>query len=211
MRHDEETIKHPSYGQVQFCRTTTTGASFYGSELEQDHYISLEISTSEINRTLTQDWYFQNEQLIRVRMSSGQFSELITSMNNGSGVPCTIERLKGEKIPDLPKQESRKDFVHRKFEDRMREFTNSIRENQSKAKDIVKKKTLSKQDIHDLTHQLEWLTVEVERNIPFFAKCFQETMDEVVHEAKLEVENAIQHKINTLGLAELHNQQNLLK
>jgi hypothetical protein len=58
---------------------------------------------------------------------------------------------------------------------------------------------------------MDWITQEVSSNIPFFGKCFQETMDEIVHEAKLEVENAIQHKINTLGLQELHKQNDALK
>ena len=35
-------------------------------------------------------------------------------------------------------------------------------------------------------------------------------MDEVVLEAKTEVENAIQHKINVLGLDVLHEQNKLL-
>ena len=52
---------------------------------------------------------------------------------------------------------------------------------------------------------------EVTSNIPFFAKCFQGTMDEVVMDAKTEVENAIQHKINTLGLNALHEQNRLLE
>jgi hypothetical protein len=206
-----ETIKHPSFGQISFSRTNSNGTNFYGSELSQDHYITLEINNSEIERELTQDRYYPiNTSLIRVRMSSSQFAELLTSMNYSSGVPCTIERLHGGKVDELPEQESRKEFVHRKFEDRMTMFANKIRENQLKAKELVKKKTLSKQDIHDLTHQLEWLTQEVENNIPFFAKCFQETMDEVVNEAKMEVENAIQHKITTLGLNVLHEQNKLL-
>ena len=64
--------------------------------------------------------------------------------------------------------------------------------------------------MHELQMHLEWLTGEVESNIPFFAKCFQETMDKVVFEAKTEVENAIQHKINVIGLNALHEQNKLL-
>jgi hypothetical protein len=208
---EREKINHPSFGQISFSRTNSNGTNFYGSELSQDHYITLEINNSEIERELTQDRYFPTGvSLIKVRMSSSQFAELLTSMNYGAGIPCTIERLAGKKVDELPEQESRKEFVHRKFEDRMKMFANKIRENQLKAKELVKKKTLSKQDIHDLTHQLEWLTQEVSGNIPFFAKCFQETMDEVVNEAKMEVENAIQHKINVLGLNVLHEQNKLL-
>jgi flagellar hook-basal body complex protein FliE len=209
MKREEQ--KHESFGQIYFGRTNGH-AEFYGSELEQSHYISMEIHQSEVHRELSKDWYFtKGLPVIRLRMTSGQFAELITSLNNGSGVPCTLEMVKGEKVAPLPKQESRKEFVHRKFEDRMKEFGDTIREKQQKAKELVKKKTLSKQDIHDLTHHIEWLTTEVERNIPFFAKCFQETMDEVVFEAKTEIENAIQHKINVLGLTALHDQNKLLQ
>ena len=55
------------------------------------------------------------------------------------------------------------------------------------------------------------MTSEVSDNMPFFAECFQEVMDEVVLEAKLEVENDIQHKISTLGLEALYDQNKLLK
>ena len=132
-----------------------------------------------------------------------QFSEMITSLNQGGGSCCTIEYLIDKKITPLPLQESRKEFVHRKFADRMKMFAGTIREKQTEAKKLVKKKTLSKQDVHDLSTHLDWLTTEIENNIPFFMETFQETMDEVVFEAKMEVENAIQHKINVLGLQEL--------
>jgi hypothetical protein len=207
---ETEILKHESFGQIQFSRVSGH-ADFYGSELEQQNFITMEVKNSELQRDLTQDRYFAfGVPLIKIRMTSGQFSEMITSMNMGSGVCCTIERLNGFKVEELPIQESRKELVHRKFEDRMKVFADSIRENKNKAKDIVKKKSLSKQDIHDLSMQLDWLTSEIESNIPFFTKCFQETMDEMVFEAKTEVENAIMHKITTLGLNELHNQNKLL-
>ena len=209
---EKESHKHESFGQISFSRIQCSRpVKFYGSELDQNNYIQMTLQESEIDRSLSRDWYHTcGKILAQVRMSSAQFAEMITSLNNGSGVPCTVEMINGKPIESLPTQESRKEFVHRKFEDRMKEFASSIREKQNKAKEIVKKKTLSKQDIYDLTHHLEWLTTEVENNIPFFSKCFQENMDEVVFEAKTEVENAIQHKISTLGLAELHKQQNNL-
>jgi len=143
MRNEEEKITHESFGQISFSRCQSNGTEFYGSELKQDHYIQMEVSQSEINRTLTQDWYFPNKTIFKLRLSSNQFSEMITSMNRGAGVPCTLEYLNGKKFADLPIQESRKDFVHRKFEDRMKSFANTIRKRQNEAKELVKKKSLS--------------------------------------------------------------------
>lgn len=209
---ERERFEHPSFGQIGFSRVSSTGSEFYGSELTQDHYISMELRHSEIERTLSQDWYYaKGVPIVKLRMSSNQFAEMITSMNRGSGVCCTIEYINGTKVPDIANQESRKEFVHRKFEERMKEFANSIKENSLKAKKLIEKKTLSKDDQKELNFLIEWLTTETKNNIPFFGKCFQETMDVVVQEAKLEVENAIQHKINTLGLSELHKENKLLK
>lgn len=209
----EEQYSHPSFGQISFSRVSCKPSqNFYGSELPQDHYITMELTNSIIERRLTQDHYYNTGiPIVKIRMTSGQFAELITSMNYGSGVCCTIERQGATKIDDLPIQESRKEFVHRKFEERMKVFADEIRDKQIKAKELVKKKTLSKEDMRQLQIHLEWLTGEVERNIPFLAKCFQDNMDEVVLEAKTEVENAIQHKINVLGLAALHEQNKLIE
>ena len=88
----------------------------------------------------------------------------------------------------------------------MKNFASNLKEKQNKAKELIAKKTLSKEDTILLKNYIDWLTQEISSNIPFFAECFQETMDAVVFEAKLEVENAIQHKINTLGLNALKDQ-----
>lgn len=207
--NERERLEHPSFGQIGFSRVSSTGAKFYGSELTQDHYISMEIHHSEIERSLTDDHHYNANKptIVRLRMSSVQFAEMITSLNNGSGTPCTLEYINGVQMPELPDQDSRKEFVHRKFKQRMVQFANEIKSQSLRAKELIKKKTLSKDDQHELDQLITYLTTEVANNIPFFGQCFQETMDKVVVEAKLEVENAIQHKINVLGVNALQVEQ----
>ena len=204
--------KHESFGQISFSRVNCSqGVKFYGSELKQDHYIQMEVHQSEMKSELSNERYYtRGVPLVNLRMSSNQFSELITSLNMGSGIPCTLEWLDGRKLESLPELESRKEFAHNEFKKRMSDFARTLKSDQLKAKELVKKKTLSKDDQHELNMLLEKLTQEVESNIPFFAKTFQETMDKVVVETKQEVENAIQHKIITLGLDALHSENKLL-
>lgn len=209
---ETEIIKHPAYGLIRFSRVNGHKI-FYGSELEQDNYIELEVKGSVLERTLDNERFGEDykNNIVRLRMTAGQFSELITSMNISSGVPCTLEYVKGEKVKDLNKIESRKEFIHSKFKERMKEFSDTIKLRQLETIEIVKKKTLSKTDIDKLTHNLEYLTTEISSNIPFFLKCFQEDMDKVVFEAKLEVENAILHKIQSVGFNVLQEQHKQLE
>jgi hypothetical protein len=206
----DEVAKHESYGQIRFSRVQGR-ANFYGSELQQDHFITLEIDKSEVHRGLTQDRHHTRENLMKLRMTAGQFSELITSMNYGSGVPCTLERYDGKMIQPLPEIDNRKEFVHRKFEERMKDFAKELKTNQEMAKKLIDKKTLSKSDQEALTFLIHKMSQEVSSNIPFFGKCFQENIDEMVFEAKLEIENAIQHKVTHLGLKALHEENKLLE
>jgi len=200
----EERYTDKSFGQISISRGQCSGKQhFYGSDLPQYNYITLQISQSEIIRGLSNDHHYSGHTpLIKVRMTANQFSEMITSLNIREGTCCTIEEVNSERIP-FSHQESRKEFMHRKFEERMKEFAGTIREKQQAAKVLVKKKNLSKDDVHNLSHLLDWLTTEVEKNIPYFATCFQENMDEMVLEAKTEIESAIQNKIMKAGLSSL--------
>ena len=98
----EESYTHPSFGQMYIGRVQSRNTHFYGSELPQDSYIVLELSSSEVTRELKQDRYYSIKPLVKVRMSSMQFSEMITSLNQGGGSCCTIEYLIDKKITPLP-------------------------------------------------------------------------------------------------------------
>lgn len=202
---------HPSFGLIGFSRITGGGHKFFGSDLKQDHFIELKIEQAEVIRTLSKEWYSpdhsdKNRGVVRVRMTSNQFSELITSLNIGNGVPCTIESINGEKVEELPKDtENRKDFVHKSFKQRMTEFAQRFSTSRKEVEELVKKKTLTKDDQHNLRILFESVQTELTNNIPFFMKCFQETSDKIVTEAKQEVENAILHKLTTLGFESIKN------
>ena len=200
LTNNEERIQHPAFGQIRFGRVSGNQA-FYGSQVNQQHYITMEIYESELERDLSHDFYFAKGKLLELRMTSNQFAELITSLNQGSGVPCTLEYVRGRETPNFEGEiETKNRATHRQFKQRLQTFADSLREKQILAKELVKKKTLSKDDQHKLTLHLDWLTGEIERNMPFFMEQFQETMDKVVLEAKSEVENAIQHKLTTVGI-----------
>ncbi len=200
---ERERITHPAFGHIVFHRTNGI-SRFYGSELEQQNYITLEILDSEIERDLTCDRFFAGRKtILKARLSANQFSELITSLNTGSGVPCTLEYVNNTKVEKLPEIENRKELVHRKFKDRMTAFSKTLVEKQKRIKELTAKKTLSKDDQKEIESLTSWVIQETSSNIPFFAECFQETCDEVLQDAKSEMENAIQHKITMLGLKAL--------
>jgi len=96
----EEKYTDKSFGQISISRIQCSGKHhFYGSDLPQSHYIQLEIAQSEIIRDLSYDRYHADHTpIIRVRMTANQFSEMVTSLNIGSGTCCTIEQVKNERI-----------------------------------------------------------------------------------------------------------------
>lgn len=210
---ERETYSHPSYGIIRFSRVSGRPPYFFGSELPQDHYIELTIEGGELSRDLSNDWYHTDHtRIVELRMTAHQFSELITSLNIGVGVPCTLQRINGEAVPQQEnKEESKKEYTHRAFKERMKEFSIRFKGFQDKVNEITKKQVIAKKDKEEINDVVSALFTELNSNIPFLLECFQEHMDKVVLEAKEEVENAIMHKINTLGLEQLHEQQKLLK
>lgn len=210
---ERETHSHPSYGMIRFSRISGRPPYFFGSELPQDHYIELTIEGGELQRDLSNDWYHSDHRrIIECRMTANQFSELITSLNIGCGVPCTLQYVDDKAIlQENSKAETKKEYTHRSFKERMKEFSGRFRGFQDKVKEITKKQVIAKKDKEEINNVVESLFTELNRNIPFFLECFQKHMDKVVVEAKMEVENTIMHKVTMLGLDSLHEQQKLLK
>lgn len=194
---------HESFGQIIFSRIDGW-ADFYGSELSQNHYIEMRIAPSQFIREDSGDRYFgSNRPLVKVRMSAGQFAELITSLNTGSGVPCTIETMGGKRVEKFTPPISEKEYIHNKFKDRMKDFAEKLSPDKNILIQKINGSNLSKKDKEDFTRHLNGILTEASSNIPFFLEMYQEASDKVVKEAKMEVENAIQSKLTSLGLEKL--------
>lgn len=202
----EETTRHPSFATIHFSRISGHSGYLFGSEIQANNYIELEIREAERIIDLCDERQFPHgETICKVKMSPSQFSELITTLNFSLGTPCTLEEVMGQRVPQVNTEEveSRKSFVNRKLKERLKWFASHLTETQQKARELVKKKTLSKYDQRELLNAIDFMTTELTSNIPFFAKCFQENMDDVILDAKIEIDSTIQHMITQSGLKAL--------
>lgn len=195
---------HPSYGTLLFNRAYGGKASLFGSSIEHNNVITMELRHADITRGLNRDNIFGDKPIVKVEMSYSQFTEAITSFGKGTGIPVTIRYTeKDGKIPPC-------DFVSKR-----EQFTVEFKEQTDKAikksKELINevaelfssKKTLTKADKENILKKLNMLDSDIGSNIGFIVDQFNEQMDKTVMEAKGEIESFCQNKINAIASASL--------
>lgn len=200
---EEKTYEHPSFGMISLGRVHGKSGYLFGTEIQADNFIRLRLSRAYMKRDLTDDRFHEKDTLFEVKMSPNQFSELMTNLNTSPGIPVTIEKINEECVEQCTDMESKKEFTHKMFRQRMANWIANINKRSKEAERIINKKTLSKDDQRELKFFYESIISEVKSNIPFFAKCFQEVMDKVVLDAKTEIDSAMLHAITKAGMEAL--------
>ena len=203
MNREEQIYKHPSFGIIRFSRVNGQSKYLFGSEIQSDNFIELTISEGEMKRDMSKDWFSEGKEKIVVKMSQNQFAELITTMNYCPGVPCTIIKDQNGLVEQVEGLESKKTYTHNQFRQRMNDFMSEIDEKFDSAQQILKKSNITKKDREELLWFYQRISQEVKENIPFFAECFQEVMDKVIVDAKMEIDSAINHTIIEAGVKAL--------
>jgi hypothetical protein len=203
---DNETETHESYGMVGFSRVTSSnGTNFFGSSIRSSHYIELTIRRAERARNLNQYWYRGTEELINIRLSPNQFADLLTSLNIGHGVPCTIQHVNCVRMAECPSVDQRAKYEE-EFKRDVREVVAAAKQLASDVQELFKKPTINKGDRAPILEKLRMLMQEIESNMPFVQTQFNEAMDKTVTEAKGEVEAFVNHKIHSLGINALNTE-----
>ena len=199
-----ERYKHESFGLLQFSRVTGT-SKFFGSEATHNNYISLRLSSAVKERDNAQDWYFPEKVLSEIKLTEMQFASLITTLNSGSGVPVTITYF-NKKIEDLPELENRKEYLLRKIRDLINKTQKNLNPKNEILNEILEKKSLTNKDRQELKNLISSSQDILEDSLPFYLKCFEESLHELVVEAEIEVEAKINNKIHNLGKQVLKEQ-----
>ena len=207
---DGEIYTHPSYGMVRFSRSQGGGFTLFGSSVQHNHTISLVICEAERKRNLHCDWYHAKQELIEIRMSPVQFAELVSSLNCGDGVPCTIERVVGDEFnnktrrfrPSPPQEHKRAEFEN-EFKDDIKEVAARSKKLAATINSVLAKKTLTQADRKDVAKMLSMLLQHIESNMPFVLTQFNEQIERTVVEAKGEIDAAMTHLLVRLGTEKL--------
>ncbi|NQT03561.1 MAG: hypothetical protein HQ580_16150 [Planctomycetes bacterium] len=197
---------HESYGLVGVSRRTGDPGSLFGSSIRHHNYVALTIKRAELSRDLHRNWYFGHEALIEVEMSNTQFAELITTMNIGDGVPCTIRHI-GYETMERPPDVQQQQIFEDEFKADMQKVGNKVSSAIKKAEALLNiKGSIKKADRQEIVSLLNSIAQDINLNMPFVQTQFNKAMDKTVSEMKGEIEAFVTNKITSLGIEAMRDQ-----
>lgn len=166
----------------------------FDSEHRHQNYIALTIVQASRERGLSRDWIFGGKEIIEVAMSEAQWASMISSLNFGSGVPGTLQRLQGERIPQPKLPAPRTDEFSKEIVTAITDVLDRLNE--------LKKGKHTKATMHEL----DVITSHLKANIPFVAESFDKHMEDRVEKAKVEIEAHMVATVQRAGLDALLTQ-----
>ena len=207
----EKKEKHPSYGMLGFSRRQGSKTNLFGSSIQHQNTISMTLRKGEMHRGLNADWFFGGDVIVEVEMSQAQFAEAITSMNMGSGVPVTIRYQENKGYIERPDFKGKKDM----FNDELKEqLANANANTKSLIEEIREmfdtKKSIGKGDREEIIKRLDKIYADINQNVTFIHKQFNEQVDKTITEAKGEIEAFCENKLHSIAYAALNEKQELL-
>lgn len=203
LENDVHVSKHPSYALARFSRISGGHRALFGSSIQSQQTITFSITRATHDRSLNNDWYHGNKELIEIEMSSNQFAELITSFNMGQGIPVTIRHINHEMYPEPPFQ-AKADIFNAEFQKQMHNFGVDMKKTVETAIDLLTNKAnIGKGDRDVILKSIDSLVSHITNSIPFVQEQFRESMEKTVVEAKSEIEAFIENKIRNTGLEAL--------
>lgn len=208
MDEDEEGQTHPSYGQVLFSRISGGSRRLYGSPVRKHgDSIILEIRRSEVTHRLGSTYFFGRKRLIEVELSAAQFASLLTTMNVGSGIPCTIRQIDGERVEDPPDDDPLEhERVAHAFTNEGKYATRingALAEAEAALRETLERKAIRKADVREALAKVVSASQDVKANLPFMLGQFREAAERVATTVKAEADAWLTNTVVRAGLTSL--------
>ncbi len=191
--------RHESFGQLRVSKISGD-IDLFESNIQGNGAVLIEISRAKIDRHLNHNWIHSTEDLIEVYLSPLQWAEAITVAMNTSGVPCTINRFNKKKMSPPPIKDARKLISKELSEDLDTRFE-KVNEAHGKLEIILSKSgSIKKTELRSIFETLTEGLRHFESNANYTKKCFEESVERTVMDAKQQIHHHISCKIHELGL-----------
>lgn len=195
-RHSDTVTTHPAFGQISITRQSGYGA-LYGSDFEHHNCISIEITGSELVRAHSNDRYSQREVKLKLALSEAQWATFVSSVSQGGGVPCTIQRDHTGALPGLPAPKPRTE----QFSAELRKTMEGALESANELETMILGMGLSKKKQDELLSKVHAVTRKIDGSATFVAEQFDEHMENTIEAAKSEMLGYHNGMIQQAGMA----------
>lgn len=201
-----EREKDKSWGMVGFYHTYGGGRELFGSDVTNHNTIRLTVKHAQKHRELGRDWTMGDDIICDVELSALQFAELLTNMNVGDGVPCTIRYTREDGYIDYKNEKSKIELIQEERSAEIDKASSELEEVVNLLSVLINNKKIPKTIGGELLHKLKVAISSLEgSNYEFYKKQAFEEVAKMVIEAKSQISEHINHKIYSVGLEHLIN------
>lgn len=200
MNIEDKKFEHKSYGVIQISRVScSSNVNLFGSSIRASHLIGLKICPAIRYRGLNRDSIMdKGVPYIEVFMSASQFTEAITSLNQGSGTPVTIDRINGIDIEEPPLENKILKFSD-EFNDTMKELHKS-NESVFKEVEVMLNGKVSNKLKKEVMDRITITSKRINNNFSFIETQFNSQVEKTKTEAKAEIEEFFLNRLQKTGL-----------
>jgi hypothetical protein len=196
---------HPSFGLVNVYRVSSSPAQrVFGSDGRFHETMCIEISEATIKRDLSQEWIGASKApYIRIRMTDAQYGHMFGSVGQGSGTPCTIERLNYEMVPDAPEPQPFTSKFSSDIKDTMAESVSKLTAIIERMSDVNKPgaKVPGKKELSEIMSSLEMALRGITSSLEFVENSFNEQMQDKIDEARQAIQSYLRNVLEKRGLS----------
>ena len=201
---DKEYKTHRSWGMIGVSRCSGGGKEFFQSDIPCGEFIQITIKTAEAKRKYNRDWVMGDKLLCQVKLTPMQWAEMLTLMNYGDGVPCTIQYTEKDGYVKFQKEEDKLELLIKETDEKVDKGKEYIKSAKNKIITLANDKKISKKVAEELLFELGNANGCLGGDsIDFVKKQAREHIENMVVQAKANITAYIDNKTYSTGLKEL--------
>lgn len=137
--------------------------------------------------------------IVQVSLSPAQFVEVITTQNQGGGIPCTIDAVEGVRLDPPPSDmENELQKIRKAFRKRLTEGFEELDQGLATLEEHLGKKTLTKADRDAIRSIVLKLARLLKEGAPHTLKMFSEATERHIVKGKQELESYVETMLQSL-------------
>lgn len=200
---NSEKTQHPAQGVIIITKRHGNGQTIFGSDNLHTETVGIEIKSASVTRDSSSNRIYGEDNLLQLRMSAAQWAEMISSFGKGSGTPVTLTYRADLENPQVEAYKIPKSD-HDQHIKEMRETINdgmqALRDLRKKVLEALKKPTVTKADLKGMIEEIDKADRELLANTKFVADSFEESLQERMSAARIEIEAFASNRVVEWGL-----------